>query len=77
MASVSNIYSQTPQAPADAVFGIVDNFNKAMAAWKAIPADQPGGGPKNKPVNLIVGAYRDNDGKPWVLPTVRKVFPLQ
>lgn len=26
-----------------------------------------------KKVNLGVGAYRDNDGKPWVLPVVKKV----
>jgi aspartate/tyrosine/aromatic aminotransferase len=26
-----------------------------------------------KKVNLGVGAYRDNDGKPWVLPSVKKV----
>lgn len=27
----------------------------------------------DKKVNLGVGAYRDNDGKPWVLPVVKKV----
>jgi len=27
-------------------------------------------------VNLGVGAYRDNDGKPWVLPVVKKVRSL-
>lgn len=68
-----DIYSCTTLAPPDAIFGVVDRFNKATAAWKEIPADKPGGGPENKPVNLIVGAYRDNEGKPWVLPTVRKV----
>jgi len=26
-----------------------------------------------KKINLGVGAYRDNDGKPWVLPVVKKV----
>ena len=26
-------------------------------------------------VNLGVGAYRDNDNKPWVLPVVKKVGP--
>lgn len=68
-----DIYSDTILAPPDAVFGVVDRFNKAVAAWKEIPADQPGGGPQNKPVSLVVGAYRDNDGKPWVLPSVRAV----
>ena len=27
----------------------------------------------DKKVNLGVGAYRDNNGKPWVLPSVKKV----
>lgn len=27
-------------------------------------------------VNLGVGAYRDNDNKPWVLPVVKKVCSL-
>ena len=27
-------------------------------------------------VNLGVGAYRDNDSKPWVLPVVKKVLPF-
>jgi hypothetical protein len=27
-----------------------------------------------KKVNLGVGAYRDDDGKPWVLPVVAKVI---
>jgi aspartate aminotransferase len=26
-----------------------------------------------KKINLGVGAYRTNEGKPWVLPTVKKV----
>lgn len=26
-----------------------------------------------KKINLGVGAYRDNNGKPWVLPVVKKV----
>ena len=28
-------------------------------------------------VNLGVGAYRDDDNKPWVLPVVRKVRPYE
>jgi aspartate/tyrosine/aromatic aminotransferase len=28
-----------------------------------------------KKVNLGVGAYRDDNGKPWVLPVVAKVIP--
>ena len=29
--------------------------------------------PAEVKVNLSVGAYRDDDGKPWVLPVVRQV----
>ena len=49
------------QGPPDAIFGLVDAFNKD---------DNP-----NK-VSLVVGAYRDNDGKPYVLPVVKKVSSL-
>lgn len=73
MSAVPDIFADTPLAPPDAVFGVVDRYNKALAAWKTIPADQPGGGPNCIPISLVVGAYRDNDGKPWVLPTVRKI----
>ena len=27
----------------------------------------------SKKVNLSIGAYRDNDGKPWILPSVKEV----
>lgn len=46
------------QAPADPLFGL-------MAKCKADSF-------KTK-VDLGVGAYRDNSGKPWVLPVVKKV----
>ena len=46
------------QGPPDAIFGLVE-------AHKNDP--QP-----NK-VSVVIGAYRDGQGKPWVLPTVRKV----
>ncbi|CAK7264637.1 Aspartate aminotransferase, cytoplasmic [Sporothrix epigloea] len=46
-----------PQAPEDPLFGL-------MAAYRA--DDSP-----NK-VDLGIGAYRDNSGKPWVLPVVKK-----
>lgn len=52
------VFSKTPLAPADAIFALT----------AAYVADQT----KEK-VNLGVGAYRDNDGKPYVLPVVRKV----
>lgn len=47
-----------PQAPEDPLFGL-------MAAYRADTSD--------KKVDLGIGAYRDDDAKPWVLPVVRKV----
>ncbi|KAH7827278.1 Aspartate aminotransferase 4 [Monocercomonoides exilis] len=67
------IFSKVERGPPDAVFGIVDQFNKATAAWKALPPDHPEAGPDHKPISLVVGAYRDENGKPWVLPTVRQI----
>jgi aspartate/tyrosine/aromatic aminotransferase len=48
-----------PQAPEDPLFGL-------MAAYRADTFD--------KKVDLGIGAYRDNDAKPWILPVVKKVF---
>lgn len=50
-----------PQAPEDPLFGL-------MAAYRADTFD--------KKVDLGIGAYRDNNAKPWVLPVVKKVSPL-
>lgn len=47
-----------PQAPEDPLFGL-------MAAYRADTF--------NKKVDLGIGAYRDNNAKPWVLPVVKKV----
>ena len=47
-----------PQAPEDPLFGL-------MAAYRADASD--------KKVDLGIGAYRDDNAKPWVLPVVRKV----
>lgn len=47
-----------PQAPEDPLFGL-------MAAYKADTFD--------KKVDLGIGAYRDDNAKPWVLPVVKKV----
>lgn len=44
--------------PPDAILGITEAFKK----------DQ-----NPKKVNLGAGAYRDDNGKPYVLPSVRKV----
>ncbi len=50
--------SVVPQAPEDPLFGL-------MAAYKKDPSE-------NK-VDLGIGAYRDDNGKPWVLPAVKRV----
>jgi aspartate aminotransferase len=50
-----------PQAPEDPLFGL-------MAAYKR--DTDP-----NK-VDVGVGAYRDDNAKPWVLPVVKKVSLL-
>lgn len=42
--------------PADPVLGVAEAFKKDTAANK---------------INLSIGAYRDNNGKPWVLPSVK------
>jgi aspartate aminotransferase len=47
-----------PQAPEDPLFGL-------MAAFRKDTFD--------KKVDLGIGAYRDNNAKPWVLPVVHKV----
>lgn len=44
--------------PPDPIFGLVETFNKD---------------PRPDKVNLTVGAYRDNQGKPYVLEVVKKV----
>ena len=47
-----------PQAPEDPLFGL-------MAAYRRDTFD--------KKVDLGIGAYRDDNAKPWVLPVVKKV----
>jgi aspartate aminotransferase len=47
-----------PQAPEDPLFGLA-------AAYKADTSD--------KKVDLGIGAYRDDTGKPWILPVVKMV----
>jgi aspartate aminotransferase len=52
-----------PQAPEDPLFGL-------MAAYRADSFD--------KKVDLGIGAYRDDNAKPWVLPVVKKAIdPLK
>lgn len=47
-------------APEDPLFGL-------MKAYREDPSD--------KKVDLGIGAYRDNNAKPWILPVVKKVHP--
>ncbi|TVY23673.1 Aspartate aminotransferase, cytoplasmic [Lachnellula hyalina] len=56
-ASTSFPAEAVPQAPEDPLFGL-------MAAYRADTSDQK--------VDLGIGAYRDNNAKPWVLPVVKK-----
>ena len=50
-----------PQAPEDPLFGL-------MAAYRKDTSDQK--------VDLGIGAYRDNNAQPWVLPVVKKVIVI-
>ena len=49
--------SSVPQAPEDPLFGLMAAYRKDTFAKK---------------VDLGIGAYRDDDAKPWVLPVVTK-----
>lgn len=46
--------------PPDAILGVTEAFKRDT---------------NPKKINLGVGAYRDDNGKPYVLPTVLQVFP--
>ncbi|KAJ2238626.1 Aspartate aminotransferase, cytoplasmic, partial [Coemansia sp. RSA 475] len=50
-------FDNVPQAPADGILQL-SVLSKADS--------------NSRKVDLGVGAYRDNNGKPWVLPVVRK-----
>lgn len=56
--AMSVFFNKVEEAPADALFALV-------ARHKADTFE--------KKVDLSVGAYRDNDGKPWILPVVKRV----
>lgn len=47
-----------PQAPEDPLFGLMAAYRKDSDPKK---------------VDLGIGAYRDNNAKPWVLPVVKQV----
>ncbi|RHZ48496.1 aspartate aminotransferase [Aspergillus thermomutatus] len=46
-----------PAAPEDPLFGLAQAFRQD---------------PSEKKVDLVIGAYRDNNAKPWILPVVKK-----
>jgi aspartate aminotransferase len=52
-------YLDLPVAPADIAFGLMAEFE----------ADS-----HPKKVSLIAGAYRDENGQPWILPSVKEVL---
>lgn len=45
-------------APEDPLFGLAQAFRQD---------------PDDKKVDLVIGAYRDDHAKPWILPVVKKV----
>ena len=49
-------FSEIPLSPPDAVFGVLDSYNQD---------------PDPNKVNLTIGAYRTDEGDPWVLPIVK------
>ncbi|XP_022821053.1 aspartate aminotransferase, mitochondrial [Spodoptera litura] len=53
----SNYWSNVPMGPPDAILGVAEAFRKDTSPKK---------------VNLGVGAYRDDNNKPYVLPSVRQ-----
>lgn len=55
----SSWWSQVKLGPPDAILGITEAYKKDT---------------NPKKINLGVGAYRDDAGKPYVLPSVKKVI---
>ena len=53
------LWTKVPTAPADSILGLNEAFKKATADNK---------------VNLTVGAYRDENGNPWILPSVKEAI---
>lgn len=51
-------YLDIPVAPADLAFGLMADFDADSHLRK---------------VSLIAGAYRDENGLPWILPSVKEV----
>ncbi|KAJ3071129.1 Aspartate aminotransferase, cytoplasmic [Podochytrium sp. JEL0797] len=65
-----NLHLTPGSAPTSSIFSTVENLpmDPIFALSAAYMADTD-----PKKINLGIGAYRDNDGKPWILPVVRKV----
>lgn len=55
--AAANFLADLPMGPPDAILGLAADFKACTAPEK---------------VNLVVGAYRDTNGKPWVLPSVKE-----
>ena len=59
MAAATNFNADVvPQAPEDPLFGLMAAYRKDESPNK---------------VDLGIGAYRDDNAKPWILPVVQKV----
>ena len=56
MSAGDSYLSKVPMGPPDAILGIAEAFKASTVPGK---------------VNVAVGAYRDDQGSPWVLPAVR------
>lgn len=56
-AAKPSFISSIPEGPPDAILGIAEAFKLCTDERK---------------VNVCIGAYRDNQGKPWILPSVKK-----
>jgi aspartate aminotransferase len=57
MAATAFDASVVPQAPEDPLFGLMAAYRRDTDSNK---------------VDLGIGAYRDNNAKPWILPVVKK-----
>ena len=55
--AAANFLADVPMGPPDAILGLAADFKACTDPEK---------------VNLVVGAYRDTNGKPWVLPSVKE-----
>jgi aspartate aminotransferase len=54
----SSIFGKVTLAPPDPIFHVTASYNKDTHPQK---------------INVGVGAYRTDEGKPWILPVVKKV----